>query len=140
MRSTCGELSSSLEQMAQQSLFDLVGRSAAPSRGAGDPDRSGQGKDVADHGLGLLVDAEDVAGDLAGLQRRVAGQHVVVEILHQQLGRGAVVPVQALLPQLALGLQHGAQHRRRKVPQVENLDGNARCHVSSSSNWFSAQD
>jgi hypothetical protein len=30
--------------------------------------RAGQGKNIADDGLGLLVDAEDIAGDLAILK------------------------------------------------------------------------
>ena len=59
---------------------------------------AGQGKDVADDGLCLLVDAEDVAGYLAVLDGGVAGQHVAVKVLHQQPGAGAIVPVKALLP------------------------------------------
>ena len=109
-----------LEEMPQQRFFRGVGR-AGPSVCA--VRRAGQSEYIADDGLGLLVDAEHVARHLAGFKGGVAGQHVVVEILHQQPGRGAIVPVQALLPELALRLQHGAQHRRREVPQVENFDG-----------------
>ena len=91
---------------------------------------AGQGKDVADDGLGLLVDAEGIAGDLTCLEGRVAGEHVAVEILHQKFGRGSIVPVQALFPQFALGIEHRAEHRRREVPQVEDLNGNTGCHAS----------
>ncbi len=60
-----------LKEMPEQGFLHFV------SRGR----RAGQGKDVADNGLGLLVDAEGIAGDLAILQGRVSGQHVVVQIL-----------------------------------------------------------
>ena len=89
---------------------------------------AGHGEDIANDGLGLFVDAEGIAGDLAGVDGPVAGQHVAVEILHEQARGGPIVPVQALFPELALGLQHRAQHGRGKVPEVENLDGNARGH------------
>ena len=64
--------------MPEQRFLHFVGGALPVRRGAG------QGKDVADDRLGLLVDAEDIAGDLACLQGRIAGQHVAVEILHQQ--------------------------------------------------------
>ena len=108
--------------MPQQGFFNLLGCGRL----------AGQRKYVADHGLGLLVDAEGIAGNVAVLQSRVAGQHVAIEILRQQFDRAAVIPVQKPLPLFALGLQHRQQYRRRKVPQVEDLDGNARCHGSSS--------
>ena len=110
-----------LQQVLEQGLFDFMGRAAVGAE-------AGQRKGVADDGLGLLVNAEGVADDLAVLQGRIAGQRVAVQVLRQQLGRGVVVPVQPLDPQRALGLQHRKQHRRGKVPQVEDLDGRAGSH------------
>ena len=110
MRSTCGELSSSSRRCRSSvSSHRVAGPESARAVGS-----AGQGEHVADHRLGLLVDAEDVAGHLVRLKRRVARQHVVVEILHQQPCRSAIVPVQALLPQLAFGIQHRAQHGAAK--------------------------
>src|ERR1035441_2335962 len=91
-----------------------------------------QSENIADDGLRLLVDAEDIAHYAAGRERRVAGKHMVVEILHEQTRRGMVVPVEALLPQLTLRLQHRAQDRGREVSQVKDLDGAAGCLHSSS--------
>ena len=71
------------EEVPQQGFFAGVGRaggSVAAFVGAG------ESEDIADHRLGLLVDAEDVTGHMAGFDGGVAGQHAVVQVLHQQPG------------------------------------------------------
>ena len=137
-----GRVLQQFEQVAEQRFLNLVSwgfASLAFAGGAPISVGAGQRKDVADDGLGLLIDAEDIADDMACLQGRVAGQHVAVDILHQQVCRDVVVPMEALLPQFALRLQHGAQHRRLKVPQVEDLEGGAHCHASPLATVVSGQ-
>jgi hypothetical protein len=72
-----------LEEVPQEHFFASVGRAGGCVAAVRD---AGKSEDVADHRLGLLVDAEDVAGDIAGLHGGVAGQHAVVQVLHQQAG------------------------------------------------------
>src|ERR1700690_2122343 len=120
--------------MPQQSLFDFVGLAVgAVGRGGIIRIDSGQSKYIPDDSLGFFVDTECVAGDLTSLEGRIAGEHVVVEILHEQLGGGAVIPVQALQPEFALGIEYRSEDRCSKVPQVEDLNGKVRCHLSSHS-------
>ena len=133
-----GRVEQRFEEVLEQGLFDLVGGErdgVFGNRGvAGFGIEAGplaaEGEDVADDGLGFFVDAEGIAGDLSGLDGRVTGEHVAVKVLHEELGAGAIVPVEALAPDFGLGIEHRAEQRRREVPEVENLDGNAGCHGS----------
>jgi hypothetical protein len=72
-----------LKKMPQESLFHFASRIGTESAAcAGLRER----EDVADYSFGLLIDTEDISGDLACFERHVTGQHVAVKILHQQLG------------------------------------------------------
>ena len=84
-----------LKEMPEQCFFDGRGRSG---RSACSIRLAWQSEDIADDGLGLLVDTKDVAHYAAGCKRRVAGKHVVIEILHEQTCRSMVVPMEAPLP------------------------------------------
>jgi hypothetical protein len=92
---------------------------------------AGDGEGVADDRLIVLVDTEDVSGDAAIFDGDVAGEDAGVEVLEEQIGGAAVVPAQALVPELDFRIEDRADRVRRKMAKVEDLELERRCHSSS---------
>ena len=108
------------DDVVEEAAFDFVGGVGAAA---------GDGEGVADDGLMFLVDTEDVAGDAAVFDGDVAGEDAGVEILEKEIGGGAVVPAQALVPELDFGFEDGPERVRREVAKVEDLELERRCHA-----------
>ena len=122
------------KEVAQKHALDFARGLRASVRGwagvGGRKHRLGfDGEDIADDRLAFLVDAEGVAGDAPAVDSGVAGQHVVVEILHEQTRGGAVIPMETLAPNNGFGFQQGPEHRCAEVAQIEDFQGNARSHA-----------
>ena len=122
-----GRVQEQFEQVLEEAFFDLAAGGFVMQAGAEDFFR--QREDIPDDGFGVFVDAEDVAGDAAGVYGDVAGEGAGVEILEEKLGGGEIVPVEALLPEGALSFEHRAQHGRGEVSQIENLQRKTGCHA-----------
>src|SRR5271170_619730 len=89
-----------LDQVVEQAKLDIGrGRCAVAS---------GNDEGVANHCFVFFVDAENVAGDAAVFHSNVAGKDPRIQILQQQVGGGAVVPSQPLVPKADFALKHGA--------------------------------
>src|SRR5271170_2235750 len=82
--------------------------------------RDGEG--VADNRLVFFVYTENIAGGAAVLDSDVAGENAGVEILQEQVGGGAVIPSQAIVPEADLLIEHRTQRVRREVAKVEDLE------------------
>ena len=122
-----GRVEQSLKQVLEQRRLDLT-RWLRRNRSFRILSR--QCKHIPNDCLGFFVHAEGVSGDLSRFKRGVPRQQMVVEILHQQPGRSAIIPVQPLAPQFTFGIEHWPQNRCSKMPKIEDLDSHASCHVS----------
>src|SRR5271163_1064196 len=94
---------------------------------------AGRGEGVADNRFVFLVNAENIAGGTAVFDSDVAGENPRVEILQEQIGGGAVIPSEALVPEADLLFEHRTERVRRKVAKVKDLELDGRRHASLSS-------
>src|SRR5579885_3298082 len=71
---------------------------------------------VSDDRLVLFVNAEDVSRDMAVFHGDKTGQCARIKVLEEEVGGGAIVPAQALAPEMAFFLQHRPQVAGGEVP------------------------
>ena len=93
--------------------------------GAGDGERVWFGAgdvDVADDGFVAFVDAEAEAAEAAPVEGDEAGEDAGVEVLEEKLGGGAVVPAEALIPDLGFLLEERAELARGEVAEIEDFE------------------
>ena len=78
--------------------------------------------DVSDDGFEVFVDAEGETDDASAVEGDETGEDAGVEVLQEEVGGGAVVPVEALVPEGGLSLEERAELTRGEVAEVEDLE------------------
>jgi hypothetical protein len=101
-----------IEQMLEKDVGDVEGLLLIAGDGVG----------IADDRFVSLVDAESEAADAASVECDETGKDVGVEVLQEEFGGAAIVPAEALLPDVGLRFKQGPQLARGKVPEVEDLE------------------
>jgi hypothetical protein len=79
-------------------------------------------KSVADDRLIFFVNTEHITRNAAILDGYITGQYAGIKILKQQVGRGPIIPVETVIPESYLLLEHRTERIRRKVAKVEDLE------------------
>ncbi len=83
---------------------------------------AGGDEEVSDDCFRAFIDEEGIAADAAAVERDEAGEDAGVKVLKQQIGRAAIVPAEALEPDVSLFIEQRPELARGEVAEIQNFD------------------